>query len=146
MDKKAAEHLAEPIHAEALVATRGTGKRMASAGIAHSVAGVAGAMAAEAVATRRTSALPEDYRGYVYVALTGTRLAFFESKQGLLGRKAGNFLGELGRGEVASIEFTSSGLTTSNLDITTSSGDVYELEVPRAQKGKIDKLRAALGA
>ncbi len=139
MEQQASEKLGESVSMVATVSTKGTGKRtMLTAGIG----GVVGAAAAAAVANRGKDALGE-YKGYVVLGLGEKNLGVFKQKTGLLKPSCGDLLASIPLEEVTSFE-VGGGALTAPLTIGLTDGSELEFEVPRAHKGKAEKLGAAI--
>ena len=69
-----------------------------------------------------------------------TKLGFFAMKRGLLSNTVGALLTERNRDEVSGFAVAEKGLATSAVDIAFKDGSACALEVPRASKGKAQKL------
>ena len=57
----------------------------------------------------------------------------------------GDFLSACPRDQISGFKVASGGIATSAVDIELQDGGAYELEVPRASKGKAEKLKRELG-
>ena len=139
MEDQASEKLGEKVSMVATASTKGTGKKtMLTAG----VGGVLGAAAAAAVSNRGTSGLA-DYKGYLVLGLGEKNLGVFKQKTGLLKPSCGDLLETIPLDQVAKFEL-GGGALTAPLVLGLKDGSELEFEVPRAHKGKIEKLKAAL--
>jgi hypothetical protein len=139
MEQQASEKLGEPVSMVATVSTKGTGKKtMLTAGIG----GVVGAAAAAAVSNRGKSALGE-YKGYLVLGLGEKNLGVFKQKTGLLKPSCGDLLESIPLEQIASFKVAGGALTVP-LTIGMADGTELEFEVPRAHKGKAEKLGAAI--
>jgi hypothetical protein len=153
MEKDAAAAMNEDVSLCAVVASRGTGGRVAAATMASqalniggAVGSAAAAMGASAAASKGATAFePGSYHGYMVLAAGKTKLGFFAMKRGLLGNSVGALLGERGREEVSRFAVDGKGIATSAVDIEFKDGSSYALEVPRASKGNAQKLQKELG-
>ncbi len=144
MEQKAGEILGEPVEKTTVVSPRGQGKKMFTAGVAGQLAGVAGAVVADRKMKTGASGLENLTGGYIVVALSPTRLAFFKMKRGLLSNGVGELLAEIPRSEVSGFT-VGSGVMTAEVDITLADGTVVSLETPKAHKGKTKGVAEAMG-
>ncbi len=154
MEKDAEKAMNEEVTLCAVVASRGTGGRVAGAAMAGQVMNIGGgavgaaaaAMGASAMNSKKeTTFLPGDHKGYMILAAGKTKLGLFAMKRGLLSNTVGELLAERGRDEVSSFVVDGKGIATSAVDIEFKDGSAYLLEVPRASKGKAEKLQKELG-
>lgn len=148
MDKKAAELLGEPVVAGGICQSAGVGKAMMTAGMGGAVGGVAGSMIGAAIGSKMQGkssepTTPGGQTGLMYMAVTPTRVGFFSAKRGLLAPSVKELLVTHGRQEVAGLEI--GGGIAPSVHVSFHDGTVYKLEVPRASKGKIDKVKRELG-
>lgn len=143
MEQQAAEKLGEPVRMVATVSTKGTGKKIMTAGVARQLGGALGAAAAETVAARRGTGLA-NHSGYLVLALGEQNLGMLKQKTGLLKPSCGDLLESVPLGEIRKFEL-GGGALTAPLVIGLADGSEIELEVPRAHKGKVEKLKGALG-
>lgn len=144
MESKVADILGTPVIQAAVVSPRGHGKKVITAGAAGQVAGVAGTLAAAQMTARGRAQMPGGFSGgYMVMALTDYRLAFFMMKRGLLKNGVGDHLETVALAEIASASI-GGGLATVPLTITFTDGSSWELEVPRANKGAAEKVVGAL--
>jgi hypothetical protein len=143
MEQDATRALNDDVSICAVVATRGTGGRVAAFGVAGQAIGALGSMAAEAL-TSKTERPFGGHKGYMVMAAGKTKLGFFK-KKGLVFNGIGDLLGQCQRDQISSFVVAGKGLATSAIDITLSDGSSYELEVPRASKGKAEKVQKVLG-
>ncbi len=139
MEQQAGEKLGEAVSVVATVSTKGTGKKtMLTAGIG----GVVGAAAANAMAARGTSSL-SDYKGYLVLRLGEKNLGVFKQKTGLLKPSCGDLLETIPLEQISTFEVAGGALTVP-LTIGLTDGSELQFEVPRAHKGKVEKLKSAL--
>lgn len=152
-EQDAAKVMKEEVAMCATMATRGTAGRVTTGALGAQAAGIAGAAGA-AVAAMGASALnpkqetassPGDHSGYVVLAAGKTRLGFFVMKRGLLNSSLGELLLERGRDEITRFAIDSKGFTTFAVDVKFNDGSAYGFELPRAWKGKAEKLQKELG-
>jgi hypothetical protein len=140
MESQASEKLNEAVTMTAVVSSKGTGKKtMLTAG----VGGVAGQLLGEKLGNKNVPTSPGGIAGYMVMALSDASLAFFKMKRGLLKNSAGDLLVSVPRGSVSAFTF-GGGALTSGLNIELNDGTVWALEVPRAGKGKAERIRRAL--
>ena len=140
MQEQAAQKLGENVRAVATVSTKGTGKKtMLTAGIG----GAIGAAAASAMSGRGTSTLA-DYKGFMVLGLGEQNLGIFKQKSGLLRPSCGDLLQAIPLEQISSFELQGGALTVP-LTIGMTDGSELVFEVPRAHKGKVGKLKSALG-
>ncbi len=144
MDAKAMAALGEDVIVEALVQTVGTGRSMMSAGVGGSVGGLVGAAAAGALGGRGKNAALLGHSGRMSLLLGPTRLGFFTLKSGLLKASEGDPIGILRRDAITGIEF-GGGMLTTAFTIHLDDGTSVDLEAPRTEKGKVEKVAAAIG-
>jgi|SRR5689334_8998760 hypothetical protein len=138
MDQKAMAALGEEVLVQAVVQTTGTGRAM----MGGAVGGLIGAVASTALDRGNHSDLL-GHKGRMFMLLGPTKLGFFNFKSGLLRASVGDPIGILRRDAITSIELGGGVLTTAftvHLDDGTSLG----LEAPRAEKGKVEKVAAAI--
>ena len=146
MESTAAEAMGEAVSMTTVVSPKGQGKTMMAAGMARQVSGLTGSLGVEQLARSKRTDTPGGYKGgYMVLALGETKLGFFEMKRGLLSNKAGQLLEEVARAEVLTFEL-GGGTLTSALTVALEDGTSWELEVPRAHKGKTERMAAALRA
>jgi hypothetical protein len=152
LEQDAAKVLNEDVSLCAVVASRGTGGRVAASmlgGQAMNAGGGAIAAAAASIAggaiTAKNVSPFGDYKGYMILAAGKTKLGFFKMKRGLLSNSIGDFLSACPRDEISRFAVAGGGIATSAVDIEMKDGGAYELEVPRASKGKAEKLQRELG-
>lgn len=153
MEQEAEKAMNEDVLLCAVVASRGTGGRVAGATLASQVMNIGGAvgaaaatMGASAVTSKQETAfVPGDHKGYMVLAAGKTKLGFFAMKRGLMSNSVGELLAERQRDEVSRFEVDGKGIATSAVDIEFKDGSAYALEVPRASKGKAQKLQKELG-
>ncbi len=143
MEQQAAEKLGEPVMMVATVSSKGTAKSIMTAGVARQLGGAIGAAAAGTLAHRGSLATIAGNKGYMVLALTEANLAVFKQKTGLLKPSCGDLLGSLSRENISSFEL-GGGTLTSPLNVTLADGTELEFEVPRAHKGKVEKIQQAL--
>ena len=144
MEEQAAEKLGEPVHLVATVSSKGTAKSIMTAGVARGLGGAIGAAAAGTLANRGSIDTISGNKGYMVLALSDANLAVFKQKSGLLKPSCGDLLGSLGRDGITSFEL-GGGTLTAPLKVVLSDGTELEFEVPRAHKGKVEKIQQALG-
>lgn len=144
MEQQAAEKLGEPVSIVATVSTKGTGKKIMTAGVARQLGGALGGAAAETFGSKRAGSGLESHSGYVVMALGQGSLGLLKQKTGLLKPSCGDLLEAIPLEQVASLEL-GGGTLTAPLVITLTDGTRMELEVPRAHKGKVEKFKTALG-
>lgn len=152
MEQDAAKVLNEDVSLCAVVASRGTGGRVAASMLGGqainagggAIASVAASMAGNAINAKNESPFG-DYKGYMILAAGKTKLGFFKMKRGLLSNGIGDFLSACPRDQISKFVVAGGGITTSAVDIELADGGAYELEVPRASKGKAEKLQKELG-
>jgi hypothetical protein len=143
MVEQTAKVLGEPVELTGIISPKGQGKRMMTVGV---LGGVAGQLAADKIGNKKAPSLPGGQRsGYMVVALSPTKLAFFKMKRNLIRSSAGDLLEARPRDTVTRFEL-GGGALTSQLAVEFEDGTNYELEVPRAHKGKAEKIAAALKA
>ena len=139
MEKKAAELLGVPVVAGAMIATRGTISKMALGG-----GGVIGALVQAGVdAVRKAPTTPGNERGLVYMALTGTDVAFLKVKQGWISQSLVGVLAKHGRDQVAAFE-VHAGMVP-KIHFALEDGTNYDLECGMMFVGKVKKVKAQLG-
>jgi hypothetical protein len=92
----------------------------------------------------KTSSSVADHKGYMILAAGPTKIGFFVMKRGLISNGIGNLLAEHPREDIAKLE-VGSGLATAGVALEFKDGSSYALEVPRASKGKLEKLQKELG-
>jgi hypothetical protein len=144
MDSKAMAALGEEVLVQAVVQTVGTGRSMMTAGIGAGVGGVVGSIAGEALGGRGKHGDLLGHKGRMFLLLGPTRLGFFTFKSGLLKASVGDPIGILRRDAVTSVEL-GSGMLTTAFTVHLDDGTALALEAPRAEKGKIEKVAAAIG-
>ena len=144
MEDQAAQKLGEPVLYVATVSSKGTGKGIMTAGIAGQLGGALGAATAGTIADGRAPRGPGGHKGYMVLALTDSKLGFLKQKSGLLKPSCGDLLDSVPRDEITAFEL-GGGSLTSPLKIALADGTEIELEVPRVHKGKVEKLKSALG-
>ena len=152
MEQDAAKVLGEEVSMCAVVASRGTGGRVAASMMGGQVMNAGGgaiASVAASMAGSKINAAGEspfgDYNGYMVLAAGKTKLGFFKMKRGLLSNGVGDFLSACPRDQISGFKVAGGGIATSAVDIELNDGGAYELEVPRASKGKAEKLQRQLG-
>lgn len=139
MEDQAAKQLGENVRAVATVSTKGTGKKtMLTAGIG----GAIGAAAANAMSGRGATTLA-DYKGFMVLGVGERNLGVFKQKTGLLRASCGELLQAIPLEQISSFEVGGGALTVP-LTIGLTDGTELQMEVPRAHKGKVGKLKAAL--
>ncbi len=143
MEQQAAEKLGEPVELVATVSSKGTAKSIMTAGVARQLGGAIGAAAAGTLANRGNIDTIAGNKGYMVLALTGSSLAVFKQKSGLLKPSCGDHLGSLPRESVRSFEL-GGGALTAPLKIALEDGTELEFEVPRAHRGKVEKIQQTL--
>jgi len=141
MEKNAAAVMGEPVIAGALVLPKGFSKKNA---IGMGVGGVIGAAVATAMGSGAATT-PGGHHGRLFIALSPTKLAFFEAKSGLLKVKLGRLLHEAPRSSVTAFD-AGGGALVAPLHIVLADGAVYELETPRASRKRIARIANELGA
>jgi len=144
MEQQAAEKLGEQVRMVATVSTKGTGKKIITAGVAGQIGGAIGMAAAGSAMNKRTPGGPSGYTGYMVLALGEQSFGMLKQKTGLLKPSCGDLLEKLPLADVRKFEI-GSGTLTVPLTLGLADGSEFELEVPRAHKGKVEKLKAALG-
>lgn len=145
MESQATELLGEAVSRTAVVSPKGQGKKFMTAGVAGQLAGVAGAMMADAKAGKRPPTTPGDFSGgYMVIGLGETQIAFFEMKRGLMKNGVGKLLVAHPRESVTRFDI-GGGTLTAVVTVELADGTNYLLEVPRAQKGGAEKLAKELG-
>ena len=145
MESDAAAKLGEAVELTTVVSPHGQGKTLMTAGVIRQVAGVAGALAVTHRSAKERPDTPGGFKGgYMVLALGATKVGFFSMKRGLLKNTAGELIEELPREAITGFEL-GGGTLTSPLKVTLDDGTVWDLEVPRAQKGKTEKIAHALG-
>lgn len=144
MEEQAAEKLGEAVSQVAIVSPRGHGKKMMTAGVARQLGGALGAAGAETLANRRLPGGPGDHKGFMVIALGATKIGFFKQKTGLLKPSCGDLLETFPRDQVTAFDI-GGGALTSPVTMTFQDGTEFEFEAPRAQKGKAERFKAALG-
>jgi hypothetical protein len=149
VEKQAGEQLGETVVAGSLISTSGTGKAMGMNQLGSQLAGVVGAAAGAAVsmAGSRTQTIttPGGYQGLMYLAVGATNVGFFKVKQGFVGPSLKELLLVVPRASIEQFEM-SGGKLTCPLTVALSDGTVFPLEVPRAYKGKVEKIGEMLRA
>jgi hypothetical protein len=143
MEQQATEKLGEQVRMVATVSTKGTGKKIMTAGVAQQLGGALGATAANSIAKKRSPGGPGGHSGYMVLALGETNLGMFKQKTGLLKPSCGDLLETIPLDQITKFEL-GGGALTAPLVVGLADGSEFELEVPRAHKGKVEKLRAAL--
>jgi hypothetical protein len=143
MDQKAMAALGEEVLVQAIVQTTGTGRSMMTAGMGGAVGGIVGAAASTALDRGKHGDLL-GHKGRMFMLLGPTKLGFFTFKQGLLKASVGDSIGVLRRDAVTSIEF-GGGMLTTAFTVHIDDGTALVLEAPRAEKGKVEKVAAAIG-
>lgn len=144
MEQQAAEKLGEPVQLVATISSKGTAKSIMTAGVARSLGGAIGAATAGTLANRGGVDTIAGNKGYMVLALTDSNLAVFKQKSGLLKPSCGDLLGSLSREAITSFDL-GGGTLTSPLKVTLANGTELDFEVPRAHKGKVEKIQQALG-
>ncbi|MEO8540636.1 MAG: hypothetical protein ABI577_12930 [bacterium] len=144
MEQQAAAVLGEGVRLVATVSSKGTAKRIITAGVARQLGGAAGHAAAQTLGNRGSIDSIEGHKGYMVLALTGTSLGVFKQKAGLLKPSCGEILGTIPMTDVSSFS-VGGGALTAALTVTLSDGTELEFEVPRVHKGKVEKIRDAIG-
>jgi hypothetical protein len=142
MDQKAMAALGEEVLGQAVVQTTGTGRSMMTAGMGGAVGGLVGAVASTAMDRGKHGDLL-GHKGRMFVLLGPTKLGFFNFKNGLLRASVGDPIGVLRRDAITSIEIGGGVLTTA-FTVHLDDGTALGLEAPRAEKGKIEKIAAAI--
>ena len=127
----------------ATISSKGTAKSIMTAGVARSLGGAVGAATAGTLANRGSVDTIAGHKGYMVLALTDANLAVFKQKSGLLKPSCGDVLGAFPREAVTAIDL-GGGALTSPLKVTLDDGTELEFEVPRAHKGKVEKIQQAL--
>jgi hypothetical protein len=143
MEQQAAEKMGEAVSIVATVSTKGTGKKIMTAGVARQLGGALGGAAAETMGSKRAGSGLEGHSGYVVLAIGEKSLGLLKQKTGLLKPSCGDLLETIPLDQVANMEL-GGGALTSPLTIGLADGTEIELEVPRAHKGKVEKVKAAL--
>jgi hypothetical protein len=143
MEGQAAEKLGEPVQLVATVSSKGTAKSIMTAGVARQLGGAIGAATAGTLTSRGSLDTITGHKGYMVLALTESKLAFFKQKSGLLKPSCGDLLGSLTREDITAFEL-GGGALTAPLSVKLSDGTELEFEVPRAHKGKVEKVKQAL--
>lgn len=143
MEQQAAEKLGEPVRLVATVSSKGTAKSIMTAGVARQLGGAIGAATAGTLANRGSLDTIAGHKGYMVLALSDANLAVFKQKSGLLKPSCGDLLGSLPRDGITAFEL-GGGTLTSPLKLTLADGTELEFEVPRAHKGKVEKIQQAL--
>lgn len=80
-----------------------------------------------------------------YLAVTPGELALIDVKSKVVTTYLGEVIARVPRSEVASVELGSGGIYSPPLIVTFSSGDTWELEVPRPSKKHAQDVMQALG-
>jgi hypothetical protein len=150
MDKVAARLMGEPVIAGAMIATAGTGGKMALGAGAAAVGGIVGSAVVAAAQTAlgrdmKEPTTPGSHQGLMYVAVGPTKVAFFSVRRGLLKASIKELLVEVPRDDVAQFE-VGGGALTSSLAVVLRDGTNYRLEVARAYRGKAQRVQQALAA
>ena len=143
MEQQAAEKLGEAVSIVATASTKGTGKKIMTMGAAGALGGALGAAAASTMGSRSAGEGLASHKGYIVLAVGETHLGILKQKTGLLKPSCGELLERLPLDQLAKFEL-GGGALTSPLVLGLKDGTELELEVPRAQKGKVEKLKAAL--
>jgi hypothetical protein len=143
MDQKAMAALGEEVLVKAVVQTTGTGRSMMSAGMGGAVGGIVGGIAGAAMDRGKHGDLL-GHKGRMFMLLGPTKLGFFSFKQGLLKASVGDPIGVLRRDAVRSIEL-GGGMLTTAFTVHIDDGTDLVLEAPRAEKGKVEQVAAAIG-
>lgn len=143
MEQQASEKLGEPVHLVATISSKGTAKSIMTAGVARQLGGAIGAATAGTLANRGSVDTIAGHKGYMVLALTDGSLAVFKQKTGLLKPSCGELLGSLERSSIETFEL-GGGTLTSPLTIGLGDGSHLEFEVPRAHRGKVEKIQQAL--
>lgn len=133
MEQQAAEKMGEAVSTVATVSTKGTGKKIMTAGVARQLGGAIGGAAAETFGSKRAGMM----------ALGEKNLGLLKQKTGLLKPSCGDLLEAIPLDQVTKMEL-GGGALTAPLVVTLADGAQIELEVPRAHKGKVEKFKAAL--
>lgn len=143
MEQQAAEKLGEQVSVVATVSTKGTGKKIMTAGVAQQLGGALGATAAGSIAGKSMPGGPGGHSGYMVLAVGERSLGMFKQKTGLLKPSCGDLLETIPLEQITRFEL-GGGALTAPLVIGLADGSEFALEVPRAHKGKVEKLKAAL--
>jgi hypothetical protein len=147
VEKQAAEQLGEAIIAGSIISTSGTGRAMAMNVAGAYLGGAIGSGIASAVngatASKREITTPAGYEGLLYIGVGSTKVGFFRVQKGLMGPGLKELLLTTPRESIASFEL-GGGMVTCPLKIGLSDGTLFALEVPRAHKGKAEKVGALL--
>jgi hypothetical protein len=145
MEKTAAQLMGEQVIAGAIIASPGTSGRMAVGAAGGVVGSAVAAAAATAMNRGKEPTTPGNHQGLMYVAIGPNKLAFFSVKRGLLKSSIKELLVAVPRSKVAQFEI-GGGALTSSLTVALHDGTNYRMEVPRAYKGKVQKVQRALAA
>ncbi len=143
MEKQASAALGEQVVAGALVSSAGTGKAMGLRSFGAQLGGAIGSGIAQAAGGPPKVTSPGGYQGVMYMAVGPTKVGFFGTKQGLIGRSLKDLLLTVSRGSITTFEMHGGALTCP-LAVALDDGTVFALEVPRAEKGKTEKIGALL--
>lgn len=144
MDKKAAELMGEPVVAGSTIQTAGTGGATMTAGVGGALGGALGGAIASSVAGSRQKPGTLDHKGLMYMAAGPQSFALFSVKRGLLKNSIKEMLVKVPRSSVQAIDL-GGGMLVSGLSVMLSDGTTYALEVPRAMKGKAQKVVKEMG-
>lgn len=144
MDQKEMAALGEEVLGKAIVQTTGTGRSMMTAGMGGAIGGVVGAVAGQALSRGTKYGDLLGHKGRMFMLLGPTKLGFFRFKQGLLRASVGDPIGVLRRDAVTSIEL-GGGMLTTAFTVHLDDGTAVTLEAPRAEKGKVERMAAAIG-
>lgn len=153
MEKKAAERLGEIILAGSIISTSGTGRSIGTSVLGAQLGGAIGAAAAGAIGAAAAGAVgmagsqpgcvPSlgDYRGLLYVGVGVTRVGFFKVSRGLVGPSLKELVLTVPRDAIATFDLRGGALTCP-LSVGLRDGTVLDLEVPRAHKGRVERIAA----
>jgi hypothetical protein len=143
----AGEALGMPQVAGTFVSRKGLTKKVTSAAAGGQIAGLAGTLAASAIANRGSHATPDlpDFGATGYVAISEQALALVKVKTGLMSPKVTNeVLASVPRSSIQSIDFDAGYLSSLKIEFT--DGKQWEFEIPRVFKKSATELVEALGA
>lgn len=144
MEQKTSALIGEPVEKTTIVSPRGTGKKMFTTGMATTLGGVVGGLAADRKTKISATGLDNLKGSHIVLALSPTRLTFFAMKRGLLSNSPGELLAEIPRAEIQAFTI-GGGVMTAEVEITLTDGSVVSLETPKAHKGKTKGLAEAMG-
>ena len=147
MANDASQALGAPEVAGTLVSPRGLTKKMSMGTAGAQVGGLVGSLAASALTSKTSKATPDmpSFGRSGYLAASETELILTKTTQlGWKPHTKGDALVRVSRGDVQSVDLEK-GKVLSQLKLTFADGNVWQFEIPRANRKGAEEFTTALG-